>query len=38
MIILYHTLYWGASDKDLLDEIATIYKGKVVVGLDGQVY
>ncbi|MBU1012298.1 MAG: MBL fold metallo-hydrolase [Bacteroidetes bacterium] len=38
MIILYHTLYWGASDQDLLDEIATIYKGKVVVGLDGQVY
>ncbi|PKP34863.1 MAG: MBL fold metallo-hydrolase [Bacteroidetes bacterium HGW-Bacteroidetes-17] len=38
MIILYHTLYWGASDQDLLDEIATIYKGKVIVGLDGGVY
>jgi len=38
LIILYHTLYWGASDQDLLDEIATIYKGRVVVGLDGQVY
>jgi len=38
MIILYHTLYWGASDQDLLNEIATIYKGKVVVGLDGHVY
>lgn len=38
LIILYHTLYWGASDQDLLDEIATIYKGKVAVGLDGQIY
>lgn len=38
LLILYHTLYWGASDQDLLDEISTIYKGKVVVGSDGTIY
>jgi len=38
LVILYHTLYWGASDQDILDEIATIYDGKVVVGQDGKIY
>ncbi len=38
LLILYHTLYWGATDQDILDEISTIYKGKVVVGADGKIY
>lgn len=38
LIILYHTLYWGSTDQDLLDEISSIYDGKVVVGLDGKIY
>lgn len=38
LVILYHTLYWGGQDQDLLDEIATIYKGKVVVGADLDIY
>ena len=38
LIILYHTLFWGAQNRDLLDEIATIYKGKVVVGNDLDIY
>lgn len=38
LLILYHTLYWGSTDQDLLDEISTIYDGKVVVGVDGQIY
>ncbi len=37
LLVLYHTLYWGADDKDLLDEIATIYSGKVIVGHDRQI-
>lgn len=38
LIVLYHILYWGANDQELLDEIATTYKGKVVVGRDLDVY
>lgn len=38
LIILYHTLYWGGNDKTILDEIAEIYDGKVVVGSDLSVY
>ncbi len=38
LIVLYHTLFWGAQNRDLLDEIATIYKGKVVVGNDLDIY
>jgi len=38
LIVLYHILYWGASDQELLDEIATVYKGKVAVGHDLDVY
>jgi len=38
LIILYHTLYWGGTDKTILDEIAEIYDGKVVVGSDLSVY
>jgi len=38
IIILYHLLNWGSSDQDLLDEIETIYNGKVVVGKDLGIY
>jgi ribonuclease Z len=38
LIVLYHILYWGATDLDLLDEISTKYKGKVIVGKDLDVY
>lgn len=38
LLILYHQLYWGASDADLLKEIGTIYKGKVVSAKDLEVY
>jgi ribonuclease BN (tRNA processing enzyme) len=38
LIVLYHILYWGASEQDLMDEIATKYKGKVIVGNDLDVY
>jgi len=38
LLILYHQLYWGASDQDLLDEIKVRYEGKVVSGEDRVVY
>ncbi|MCK4766593.1 MAG: MBL fold metallo-hydrolase [Candidatus Aminicenantes bacterium] len=38
LLILYHQLYWGASDEDLLKEIGTIYKGRVVSAEDLDVY
>jgi len=38
LIVLYHILSWGSSDQELLDEIATKYKGKVIVGKDLDVY
>lgn len=38
LIILYHTLYWGGTDKDILEEISEKYKGKVVVGEDLGIY
>ena len=34
LVVLNHQLFWGASEQDLLDEIATIYDGKVVSGKD----
>ena len=38
VVILYHILFWGATEKDLLDEIATVYDGKVIVGKDLGIY
>jgi ribonuclease Z len=34
LLVLYHILFWGASEKDLLDEISKKYQGKVIVGSD----
>jgi len=37
LLVLYHTLFWGATEEEILAEIAEIYDGKVVVGSDLQV-
>ena len=34
VLVLYHILFWGGSDDDLLDEIKQTYDGKVIVGSD----
>lgn len=38
LIVLYHILFWGASDEDLLNGISENYKGKVIVGKDLDIY
>ena len=38
LLVLVHTLYWGAGDQDILDEISQGYDGKVVVGADRQIF
>lgn len=38
LLILYHQLYWGASDEDLLLEVTDRYDGKVVSGKDLDVF
>ena len=38
LLVLNHVLFWGASEQDILDEIAAGYDGKVVVGRDLQVF
>jgi ribonuclease BN (tRNA processing enzyme) len=38
LLILYHQLYWGTSDDDLLKEVQTYYTGKVVSGRDLDIY
>ncbi len=34
LLILYHQLFWGTSDEDLLKEVQRVYSGKVVSGRD----
>lgn len=38
LLILYHQLFWGASEEDLLNEVKKNYDGKVVSGKDLQIY
>jgi ribonuclease BN (tRNA processing enzyme) len=38
LLVLYHQLYWGASDADLLAEITSRYDGRVVSGKDLDVF
>lgn len=38
LIVLYHILFWGATEEDLINEISTTYDGKVIVGKDLDVY
>ena len=33
-VVLYHLLFWGFTEKDLVDEIKTKYQGEVIVGRD----
>ncbi len=34
LLVLYHQLYWGASDEELLAELTAAYSGRVVSGRD----
>lgn len=38
LVILYHQLFWGVSEDELVAEIKQIYDGKVVSGKDLDVY
>lgn len=38
IVVLYHILFWGYTEQDLLDEIATKYKGRVVSGRDLDIF
>ena len=38
LLILYHHLFWGATDDDLVKEVQQTYSGKVVSGRDLDVY
>lgn len=38
LLVLYHQLFWGISESDLLAEIASIYNGQVVSGRDLQIF
>jgi ribonuclease BN (tRNA processing enzyme) len=38
LLILYHQLFWGASEGDLLAEIRETYDGPVACGRDLEVY
>lgn len=38
LLVLYHQLYWGTSDADLLKEVQALYGGKVVSGADLDVF
>jgi ribonuclease BN (tRNA processing enzyme) len=38
LLVLYHQLYWGASDDDLLREVRTVYSGAVVSAKDLGIY
>jgi len=38
LIILYHILFWGGDEGEILKEISEVYKGKVVLGKDLGVY
>jgi ribonuclease BN (tRNA processing enzyme) len=38
LLVLYHQLFWGVSEEDLLKEVRAGYAGKVVSGHDLDVY
>ncbi len=38
LLILYHQLFWGSSEEELLSEIQEMYDGKVVSGNDLDVF
>jgi ribonuclease BN (tRNA processing enzyme) len=38
LLVLYHQLFWGASEDELLDEVRSRYSGRAVSGQDLGVY
>ena len=38
LLVLYHQLLWGATPQHLLDEVRTIYRGRVVYGNDLDIF
>lgn len=38
LLVLYHQLYWGSTDEDIVREVQTTYAGKVVSAHDLGVY
>ena len=38
LLVLYHILFWGATEEQLLEEISEKFKGKVIVGSDLDVF
>ncbi len=38
LLVLYHQLFWGTSDEDLLKEVQAGYSGRVVSGADLDVF
>jgi ribonuclease BN (tRNA processing enzyme) len=38
LLILYHHLFWGTSEEDLLKEVQRNYSGRVVSGHDLDIY
>lgn len=37
-VVLYHILFWGSSEEELLQEIRTVYSGEVRVGKDLDIF
>jgi ribonuclease Z len=37
-LVLYHILFWGSSETEILQEIHSKYKGEVIVGQDLDIY
>ncbi len=37
-VVLYHILFWGSTEKEMMDEIHSLYKGEVYVGHDLDIY
>jgi ribonuclease BN (tRNA processing enzyme) len=38
LLVLYHQLFWGATEEELLEEIRETYTGKVISGKDLDIY
>jgi ribonuclease BN (tRNA processing enzyme) len=38
LLVLYHQLFWGTSEEDLVSEVRAGYDGRVVSGRDLDVY
>jgi len=38
LVILYHILFWGGKEGDILKEISKVYSGNVLLGKDLEIY